>query len=293
MLGTPIGHPAFIDDFKESRRVKARRSLERMLDQVSDPEQRYRLFYYCILPKLNHLHSLASSEIESLTFAENCGGELSIFLESLLSIDKETLHYTEAVKLASLDLDCGGLRLFSSKDYRIAAQVAVFARLFTSIHPDLWTNLGEGPLHSGFRSRLDDSLLGYLPTRIGELLINETTMLSSCTPYFKYSWDCIEKMVNRPNIAEYCESVDVASPKRTKCFQLLSMGPIPLLQHKLTKCITDPQLKLFFREQASLSDSRYTRILPSTTQTLSYSFLEGASLGFGSQPNTWLMFVLY
>ena len=100
-------------------------------------------------------------------------------------------------------------------------------------------------------------------------------------------------LVELPRRTEYCESVDVASPKRTKCFQLFSMGPIPLLQHKLTKCITDPQLKLFFREQASLSDSRYTRILPSTTQTLSYSFLEGASLGFGSQPNTWLMFVLY
>lgn len=131
ILGAPFGFNPFCKAFRTKTLEKQMKAFDAVSEFATDKEHLYKLIRLCIIPKVYHMFTAASSLNDIAEFAKACHAQHIIFFKRFLNdgkdLDAETEHSFE---LATLLVRQGGIQFTSPLNFYQAGFLASWSKLF-------------------------------------------------------------------------------------------------------------------------------------------------------------------
>ena len=247
------------------------KAFDAVSEAATDKEHLYNLIKFCIIPKVYHMFSAASSLDAIADFAETCHKQHIIFFQRFLNngkeLDADTKH---SFDLATLLTRQGGIQFTSPLQFYIAGFLATWSRLFYVGSPTTQVDSEDStpsPLHASILSIIEEEV--------------ETPTILCCVDYNR-AFDKL--MVEHPDDF----GLDIAGGQGVR--GLIQAAATDKLQHAIVEATTRNRYQEIYNrlgndEATTGKISHLRKIMPSSAQLLGSDMCDNRDMGKKKMPS--------
>jgi hypothetical protein len=265
ILGAPFGFSRFCKGFRTNILEKQMKAFDAVSEFATDKEHLYKLIRLCVIPKVYHMFSAASSLNDIAEFAKACHAQHIIFFKRFLNDGKDLDSDTEhSFELATLLVRQGGIQFTSPLNFYQAGFLASWSKLFfvgSPPSPPYGEDLEPSPIHP--------SILQIISREI------KSPTLPCCVDYRR----CYQNLANSHPI-EFGQEIAGGEGMTG----LIKAAAGDKLQHIIVEATSrnrflDLYKTLNANEELSGRKSHLRRIMPSSSQYLGSHYLDNLDMG--------------
>lgn len=266
ILGAPFGFSHFCKAFRSKTLAKQMNSFDAISEAATDKEHLYKLIRLCVIPKVYHMFTAASSLNAIAEFAKACHAQHITFFQRFLNDGKELDSDTEhSFELATLLIRQGGIQFTSPLNFYKAGFLASWSKLFfvgSPPSPD-----SDEPIQSPIHPSI---------AQIIEAQLKAPTLL--CCVDYSRCFQSLEQMHPLDFGKEVAGGKGMAG--------LILAAAADKLQHTIVEATSRNRFQdlyntLIAKEDSTGAKSHLRKIMPSSAQFLSSHYLDNLNMGGG------------